>query len=530
MGYRKIGVVPKSRSTMIIAAARLIKDKLGGELDAKVYKIIKSMGDPRLRLNNIFFERTLLIEAEEFKNDKKLYEAFLIILNDFLVATGYTKRAPVEYTYVLDPAMPLDDVLDEMLQFYMPTWKNDELGGDYATVDTLGAYFPEVIRRTALVGEYRKVLAQRFRMWLQNIGHTLFINQALTQVERTALIMYGNPKSSRSLGNTENGDNSVIKPVENKTPEVAEVGAMYAKITLPGPWYDHTQLVSDRNMEQLTVYTGPHFPDAKMLTGYIRRYGPFIELITQPTETITWSVLDLLTALTSYQTSLMKRSAATTEWGFKAPFWMYDEAPYGARGVILDDPEIRITLTDKNDVSRYSLEWKSQLKQRWIHSANTPSFLDTVIFDLALQNESKGRTQIAITSLDNLGIARFDEAIESKKLIIKQDDTFVEETMIPVDGVASVVKVDLKGYYSDIGDYAFLPPGSELLMLPFPWFLTPAERVVDFVASIKNLTISDKMRFSVVISLFHNCARYERLTGRKPPLNKIKLAKALLGT
>jgi len=79
-----------------------------------------------------------------------------------------------------------------------------------------------------------------------------------------------------------------------------------------------------------------------------------------------------------------------------------------------------------------------------------------------------------------------------------------------------------------MGAVQALPAFSEFVRLPLKWFMQPAPRVVEYVASVHGLTADERKRFEDVIAIYHNCERYERLTGRAAPLNREQLAKAML--
>jgi hypothetical protein len=83
-------------------------------------------------------------------------------------------------------------------------------------------------------------------------------------------------------------------------------------------------------------------------------------------------------------------------------------------------------------------------------------------------------------------------------------------------------------YYARIGTVQVLPAFSEFLEVPQKWFLQEAPRVVEHVATMTALPIDEKHRFQTVIALYHNVARYERLTGNKAPINPRQLARAML--
>jgi hypothetical protein len=134
--------------------------------------------------------------------------------------------------------------------------------------------------------------------------------------------------------------------------------------------------------------------------------------------------------------------------------------------------------------------------------------------------------QIEADALPGSTILWFDPS--AAKLAITYDGNIMEEFILPSDAGLIRRDINMTAFYARFGSVEFLPPFAEFIELPLSWFLQPAERVVDFLSSVEGLTIQDRVRFSVIIALCHNCARYKRITGRVAPIARDRYVLALL--
>jgi hypothetical protein len=507
--------------------ARLIISAFGKELDREVAKAIKSLAkSDTIRLSNFYFERLLTIEHPKFDGDEKLKFAFLSLLADFLHQTGYINASPIVVDYVTDPTCPLTETIDKMLATRMVKYSASDVGGEFATIDSLAYWFPEVIRRLALISNERANMTERFFRWVGSIGWKLLKAEPITQIERTAFVMF----STRQVGmpgHIPGYEVSRIVPRETSDPLVAEVAALYAATTLSGPFTNHLKVISDTIAERLTFYVGLHQSELKMLRGTVQYFGPFFTLDMTPQESFTWSVDDQLIGLSSRTSYFTGQRPDAANFAVRIPHIVGQKDSYGRVGVWPDDPSFRLVLTNQSDIADYEYEYHSVSRQRTINSRINNNTLELALADGAARARTIGACQNEKTTLEGFGLMTLTERAKSKLVVIKEK-TITAPFLLPSPNGLKEFDIDVTPLGTRHGLIEARPAFSEYATLPLHAFQTPAPQIVEYVSAVYGLTRDESVRFAPVISLYWNCERYERMTGLVAPVDKKRLAKAIL--
>jgi hypothetical protein len=532
MPYHKTGfsITPRGRYIPYYAAAVL--NAFGDKFDLYIAECIKSLGRESIFLKNFYFERLLTIKHDRLDSNPELKRQFIILLADFLRMVGYIDTSPIEVDYVLDPVMDIEELLDRALEARLPVYKSSDLGGEFATIDTLMMFFAEVIRRNALVLNERPFMASRFRQWLGNIGHKLLTQSGeLSQTERSFFVIYCStqPNTKGWMRNVTNAllPNPPIPAVENKDVLVNEVGALATACCLGGPCTNHYKLVSNAILEQLTFYYGPHCSELKTFVGYKRVYGPFSAFEVTPADSLPWLLESQIVGLSSTAANFMVRTSELPPFTLKVPLAQMYKNGMGAVAAYPDDPAFRIWLTNPKDISAYTWDYPSKWRGRRINSRTDGGTMDYAIADAAVTQKTAGGMQNDALDLSGFGLCWLTDAAKTK---IDEHDTSVisEKYLLPGPQGLTETTVDMTAFYARYGSLEMLPAFSEFLQLPMAWFMQPNERVVDYVASVKALTIEERVRFAPIIAIGHNCAVYERLTKTVAPINQRQIISALL--
>lgn len=502
-------------------------ESFGSTLDADVAACIKSLGNEKVFLKNFFFERTLLLNHQKLSSDPELEFAFQVVLIDFLNMVGYVDVAPAQFDYIVDPVYDADELIDLMIGTRLPVFKSSDLGGEYATIDSLMVFFPEVIRRTALCLNERRFMIPRFRTWLGSIGHKLMTtsSEQLSQAERSFLIVYKSTKRN-TKGYISGQPETPIPPIENKDPLVVEVGALAVASTLSGPCTNHFKLISNTVLEQLVLYYGPHIAELKSHVGYIRRYGPFQMFDVTPEDSIPWLLESQITGISAMAANIAVRPTRQPAFTLRIPLPIMFRNELGAVAMYPDIPEFHLWLVNQRDISDISWDYMSKWRGRRISSESDGGTMDYAICDLAVQQKTAGGMQVEATELTGTGMCWLTERAAAK--VVPYDGDIMEEYIFPSDNGLVLKSVNMAAYYARFGTTELLPAFSEFLELPVGWFVQPADRVVDYICATQGLTMLERVRYSSVIALCHNCARYTRLTKQKPPIDKMQYAKVLL--
>jgi hypothetical protein len=510
MPYRKTGFVTKPRSTYIPYYCKEILTSFGPKFDLTVAEIIKSLGRENINLKNFVFERCLTLKHAELDANTDLKFKFIIVLADYLHSIGYISTSPVFIDYVIDPVYTAEDLIVLMLGSRMPKFTAAELGGEWGTIDHLMMFFAEVIRRNAIILEERKFMVERFRAWMGSIGHKLLTRAGeLSQSERSFLTIYSYCSTPGYKGYITDNPTK-IPAVETKEPLTLEVGALAQATCLPGPCTSHMKLLSNGILEQLFYYYGPHVSDLKTFVGYKETYGPFDMYKMNPADSVPWALDSQLIGLTATAANFMVKPANMPPFSLRVPFARKITTTLGTMCLYPDDMQFRITLIDPTDISNYEWAYNSKWRGRWIHSSQDGGSMDYALADAAVNNRTAGNTQVELSDLSSVGLCTFTDAAKAK--VIQVSEGITEEYVLPGDTDLEYVNVDMTAYYARFGDWMMLPAFSEFMELPQAWFMTPAEAVLDYVSTVEGLTIEERVRFSKIIEICHNCARYKRLT------------------
>jgi len=527
MPYRKIGIVKVPRSKYIPQFCNDILSAFGSTFDRDVADCILSLGNWREFLKDFWFDRILHLKHPVLDGNPELKFKMEVVLADFLSMTGYIKLCPVQWDYVTDPTWPADDLITLMLGTRMPTWTAADLGGQFGQLSTLSNFFQEVIRRNALVIHERPMMAERFRRWLGDIGFKLQHQRsgALSQAERSFLVVYSNTKK-RSKGYIDVLPSTPIAPVENKEPLVHDVGALAVATCLAGPCTSHMKMVSNGILEQLVYYYGPHIPALKGYVGYYREYGPFKVFDVDPEDEIPWMLDSQLTGISAMAANIALKPGNIPPYTIRVPLPITYSNKSGKIAMYPDLPDINLYLTDLRDISRFTWDYMSRWRGRRINSLNDGGTMDYLIADWAQETTAGGGINIDMMDLSQLGLCWYTPALGG--LIQVYDGKISESYVLPGPTGLVTRQVDMTAYYARFGKVEFLPPFAEFLQLPMSWFMTPADRVVDYIQSRESLTLLERIRFQQVISFCHNIARYERITRHPAPLNRDRMIRSLL--
>jgi len=527
MGYQQTGFIKVPRALVLTEAAETIAKEFKTDLDREVARAIKTLGkSDNIRLSNFNFERLLTIEHVRFDANAKLKIAFLTLLADFLHETGYIDVSPIVADYNVDPVMQLEEVIEAILATRMPKFTATDMGGEFATIDTLAYWMPEVIRRLLLINNERTNCIDRFRRWIGSLGFKLLKGEALAQAERTAFVMYSSTRQG-TPGWYPGLESTPIRAIETGDVLVNEVGALYKAVTLAGPFTNHLKMISDQVRERLTFYLGLHTPELKMCRGSVRPYGPFEVYDLQPVETIPWSLEDQLTGITGVSAYFGGSKPASTAFSIHVPLMVAERNENGIVGVFPDDPGYRLILTNQGDVSDYEIEYLSKQRQRVINSRVNNATQELAIADAAFERKTLGACSVAATTLQDFGLMTLTDR-SSKKVSTYENDRIFETYLLPGPTGVRLVDVDVTAMSVLWGSIEALPAFAEFVQPPLKVFREPAPRVVEYVSAVVGLSLDERRRFEDVISIYHNCAKFKRMTGREAPIDQQQLAFALL--
>jgi hypothetical protein len=524
MGYQQTGYVATPRQLQLLEAAMIVNEAFGDSLDVEVPKIFKSFGKENVRLTTAKFERVLAIEHPKLNSSPQLLMAFQVLVADLLKQLTYIDVCPVEVDYVINPVMSIDEVLDGMVMSQLPVYDAGILGGPYGTVDTLTYFFAEYVKDLVLVQSYKKTLLANFRRWIGDAAYRLTVGGTIDQAETTALILYGSTKDG-SVGASERypETNKPITASQNMAPEVKLAGELYKATTLAGPWTRHMRVSSFGSLERLTMYIGPMVSELKSSYGAIREYGQFKVFVTKPGPALAWTVESQLEAISS-AASFFFNTAGPSALQLKVPIVVYGDDIL--KQVAIPDLTSIFKLRVADPLTcRLTTWWHSTLRNRRIDQVANNSTMELAMIDLALANKDFGATQAPHTQLDDFGMCYMTDVAEAR---VKKAKDHTEAFLLPNGAGVTRKEINMRTFYYEQGETEILPAFAEMMRMPYSWFLQDAPTVVDYVAGVVGLLYDDKIRFSKVISMFHNCAVYKRVTNQECPFDIEGLAKKML--
>jgi hypothetical protein len=528
MPFTKTGGVIIPRCTYIPQYCLNILTAFGDKVDLTVAEVIRSLGRENINLKDFTFERCLTIKHPMLDGNDQLRIQVIWVLADYLQGIGYIQDCPILYDYRVDPVLTADELLDRMLAARMPKFTASELGGEWGTIDHLMMYFSQVLRQQALILQERPKMADRFRRWLGDIGFKVMMNTGpLSQAERSFLTVYC--CTQHGFKGYIGGLPSVpIPAVETKEALVIEVGALAVATCLPGPSMSHLKLLSNGILKELFYYYGHHTAELKAGIGFKEMIGPFFNYAMQPTDVIPWSAENQLVGLTTTSANFLVQSPDSPPFTLKVPFGRRMQNAFGTLCLYPDDPTYTMSLTVAEDISKFVWAYPSKWQGVMVSSLTAGGSMDYALADKAASEKSAGGSQIELTDFLSVGLAYFTSNA-SKKIIDVTQGIFEEFVLPGPTGQLTVVLIDVSAHYARFGNTLMIPMFSEFLELTQSWFLTPDPRIVDYVATYRGLSLEQRVRFTSIIELCHNCAVYKRVTQEQElPFNRDQYITAMM--
>jgi len=541
--YRKqIGYLQRSRASVLIPACQRLLEAFGPRLETAI-------GDAYLPLTNqrhvkaADYKEFLVIanptragfENEEGQNIKDLLTITWYMMDHAGFSSGLT---PAFITYETNALMTIDEVITECLDSYIRLPSADEMDGEKTMFNNFKSHVPRFIREVCNIENMRPWYLDHFRRYIGNLLFRMDVGEVkpdgLNQFDSTLLVHFTGRESyvNRSIVDGYLPFNVVVG--RDNDPDTAEVIARIKDVCSPDAvWLDYYSLLSNKDREECIYTLGPVMDSLDLVIGYDIPVGPFKEAYLNPCDSLPWGKADELDGVKQRVQFLDKDVPELNGAVPRVPV-----ARYNWHGITATSTLTPISLSFvqggvktflERDAAGLKLvhEWKSASARRLV-STKIGASTDTMILDLAFTRTNVGdcQSKVGIANLDKVKskLVSFDDKVEARRINLDRSridsvtwkNTITEKVFFVKDGkfIVDAAPVDVsQKYLKYIGFQMYRPAFAEYFKPSQAWFLTEDPDYVDFIIANLGLRGMDAKKSRQPITVMHNVARLQRMTG-----------------
>jgi uncharacterized protein YigE (DUF2233 family) len=522
MAYAKTGyrIVPPA-VYMPLYAQKLLTS-FENTLEEMVAGAIEKMGRDNVRLTSLMPEAILQVNTPLLPTGSDQQRMMMHVLLKTLNAMGYIPEEIPLLAYRTDALLSIDECASHMCAARVKYYTREDVGGEYATLANLRQILPSQIKILAFAAVERALFVQRLRDMIGHIGWKIMNGASLTQNERTLFTAYCSTSEGQAGYSQFAKAQERIAAKEVSDPLVFEAFELYKTHTEAGPFFRFNQLLSDMNMERRTMYFGIVPLNVTSYTGVVEPFGPFRRPIMEAIETMKWSAADQMAGIAD-RADYFQRVIKGGERLAMKPARIITNQAEGSSGlpsVTLDPMDIELMLDNEADVAQFRWQYYSPWRQRMIGSGPNDLDLTDYLLDHGSQRAETGSTQIELSDVANVGFADFTHksVADRKPLQPLTEGRLFETIYLPDESGRTLVekRIDMTDLYVRKGEVMTQSAFGEVIQPPRSWYTAMDPAAVNFIAARQGLTMDEQKRFSLILSIAHNAARFTRLTGKAP--------------
>jgi hypothetical protein len=556
--YQKLGYAALEEGRFLpVMAEDLIRELGENQLEVEIATALKEVGTDKTYLSGLILPDLFKASSVKLAPGGEPYMKFMCILVKTLMKAGFITEDYKIMVYRTEPLLTIEEAVGNVLTAKIPWLTKEHLGGERATLGALRSMLPIQIRDLAATSRLRSEYYQNLRLKVGDIGYKILRGLPIDQFEKSFFLAAKNtekgaPGQALALNmvkgtSQKQGQNGAF-PIPAAPTESSLVASAYSELQAavqPGPGLLYSKMMSNRNMESLVFYYGPHAPSLPISTGFTFSFGPFKRLKLQRLEEKMWSVSDQLTGIRDRFADLTSRQRATKptagapkdtavtlsadelEWNLNAAARVC--GPPGTRcpEAFIDLPQVRLRVLDESDVSRIAWEYMSAWRQRVI-SSQTGGSVDMLYLDMALTNDTVGHGLVDSLNLDAGDIVILDKTVTDREVGNAPRDIFEDIFVVQAGGGLIKRTVRMTDYYSRHGNVMYRPAFAEFFLPPRAWYFQEDPTAIDFIVAALGLNREDAARNRLAITISHNDAVLKRIGTASAPFNVQSLIALIL--
>jgi len=498
---------------------------------------LKSLGRPQTRLNNLIIENLFSINTPMFPAGTQAQRELLHIIIKIMASAGFIQHRVPMIEFRDQPHRTLDELTALVLASRLRFPSSDDFGGTFATLQQLEAVLLTILKEFMFVKEEAHLLVKRFRLGLGHIGWKLHNGQPISQFERSIFAAYRDT-SEGSLGYSVHDPSYPIAANQVSDDLVSETMALYASVSPATTFWSNVMMMSDKNLEHLTMFLGVVPSKFNYYGGSIVPFGPFHEPRLELIDSISWSPQQQLRGVYNSVEYLTRVAPEGGSLQIRTPTLIRNSWLLGDRfnALLLDHPDITWHVHEVSDIAKAHWSYNSKWRGRSLSSDLDNIDLADVMIDIGLVRESTGANAMAATEAIEFGPADY-EYLKSQGVTPWENtegtSLGLTETfwLPPRDGGNKIEKrqVDLSSYYLRRGVVAARSVFGELAVPERSMFMSVDANVVRHVAARESLTTDETLRFERAIGFAHEVSRWERVTGSKVDFDPAIIISAMTG-
>jgi hypothetical protein len=541
--YRKsIGYLQRSRAAVLIPACQRLLEAFGPRLEAAI-------GDAYLPLTNQRFVKAadykefLLIasptrsgfEQEDGQNIRDLLTVTFYMMDNAGYSSGLT---PAYLTYETNALMTIDEVITECLdeKIHIPT--ADEMDGEKTMFNNFKAQVPRFIREVCNNENLRPWYLDHFRRYIGNLLFRLDVGDlrpdGLSQFDSTLLTHFSGQESYYNRSSVDGYSPYKVVVARDNDPDTAEVIARIRSVCSPDAvWLDYYHLLSNKDKDECIFTLGPVLSKLDSVIGYDIPVGPFMEAYMHPCDSLPWGKADELDGVKQRVQFLDKDVPELNGAVPRVPVARYNWHGVSATSSLTPISlsfvagKIKTYLIRSANGLELTQEWLSASAKRLV-STKIGASTDTMILDLAFTRQDIGTCEdkTLLKNVDQITskLVVYDSKVEARRIDIDRSkidpvtykNTILEKMYYVKNGrfMTDADPVDVSTQYlKHIGFKMYKPAFAEYFKPSQAWFLTEDAGFVTFIIGQLGLRGLDERKSRQAITVMHNVARLQRMTG-----------------
>jgi len=539
--YRNLGYFVDSPAQVLLPAARSLVAKFGHNFDTVFSDAFREAGlsDRRFMKDLTRDDLIQLSKSVNFPRGSAQLRELLHLVYAIMSASGWGDYRPAVIRYNEQPLMPLDEVLTEALNDHLEKGMIEvgRMWPEKCNVETFRTHFAPIVKRMALLWEYRPYIVDKLERYVGDLLYrmkTMEISPTgLDQFDRSLVALMVSEKEPLCLVYTDaQGSYSKLAfpDAKDADPLIGPEIARFKSAVQPGPWLRFTRLLSNMDARELAYIVSPILADLPLVTGYMIPVGPFHDMDLNVHSRVMWGDAEQFAGFVErimYPIS-PENSSMTQRLGFRTPahrVWQGSSPPH------YDWPTLEvINDTDEQGSPLIKYSWYSPTQQRMVHTVNGATMHD-LITDLAATHKELGETPCPVQNIHDFKFVDLNhESMLDRRVVHTGGDgkrdaddapilrERIYETLWYFEGgrnLMSIENLDVTPLYNKIGNVSFKPALSDYFTPSRTWFLQADQTAIDFIVGRLQLNVYDARRSVLALTISHNVAVYERLTGTK---------------
>jgi hypothetical protein len=266
--------------------------------------------------------------------------------------------------------------------------------------------------------------------------------------------------------------------------------------------------MSNKSLESLMYWFGPQPASLSFATGFRMNFGRWVEPNIQGVYVQPWTREDNMNAAREHALGYSVEGSVDSLTNPPVQIAMrQNQSPEFS----WDFPDVKIHVDlETGKVGPNSFEFYSRWRNRPMFSDQGALARDMVV-DLALHTDNFGENALSPIALHECKLLDMEASRPFLAGQTPATPSYKEKIVIPTADSVRIEEVDMKSFYSRVGNVVYYPAFREFVTCPQSWLYVPEKEAEMHIAARLKLNMEQTMQASRSILISHNYARLERM-------------------